>query len=473
MEACSPTYTEGSSQMLSAASRVSNRAVQLSGRSRSRAHRGAVRLLAALGLLVAVSGLLASGAGADSTPTACNRFAAPDGSDAATGSAAAPFRTASMLASSLTPGQVGCLRSGTYGGGLRINHGGSPGAPIVLRSYPGERALITGRMYVPQGSDYVTFADLSFDGNLQSGSERLPSPTVDANHVTFESDDVTNDHTEICFDIGSSVWGKADSTYIVGNRIHDCGVIPATNHQHGIYVQDATNTHVVGNLISHNADRGIQLYPSSTGGVITDNVISENGEGVIFSGAGGVTSSGNLLERNLVVNSLIRSDVESWYPSGTPQGVGNLVRSNCVSARGIDSSSGGFSVQANVTAASGELSPTAAGGYRPLPGSACASVLALPPTLGEGAASGTAPVGVLAGSGSSIPAPVLVDAGDPAATAKAAPARTAAPTNSEVSSRSTVKHRRHRKPALRHRRGRRRRHAPHASPRGSARGLSR
>jgi parallel beta-helix repeat protein len=381
-----------------------------------------------LATALALTGLLSCSyvapAGADSVPTTCDKVASQQGSDAGNGSPSAPFRTVGALAASLSPGQVGCVHAGTYAGGLRIGHGGAPGAPIVLRSYPGEQALITGRVYVPQGSDYVTIGDISLDGNFQ-GSGRLPSPTINANHVTFESDDVTNDHTEICFDVGSSTWGMADSTVIAHNRIHDCGVIPATNHQHGIYVQDATNTQIVGNTIVNNADRGVQLYPNSTGAVISENVIAGNGEGVIFSGEGGVTSNGNLVEHNLIVNSQIRRDIESWYPSGTPLGVGNLAQGNCVSARGIDTSSGGFTAQGNVTASPAELIATGAGAYAAAPGSACAAVLAA--TVGGG---GPAPSG-------GAPPPAEKEAGTPAKPAhKAGPAASSpsGPTSQAASS---------------------------------------
>jgi parallel beta-helix repeat protein len=353
------------------ASRVSARSPRLqAGTTRAQRRRGWAA--AAVGGVL-LSLFAAAPAGADST--GCDKVASPLGSDAASGSPDAPLRSAQALVDALAPGQVGCLRAGTYGGGLRIDHGGAPAAPIVLRSYPGEHALITGRVYVPAGSDWVTIAALSLDGNYQSESPPLPSPSINANHVTFEADDVTNDHTEICFDIGSSEWGTADSTVISGNHIHDCGVLPSRNEDHGVYVQDATNTRIVGNLIDRNSDRGIQLYPSSMGAVIADNVISEDGEGVSFSGEGGVASSDNVVEHNLIVNSLIRSDVESWYPAGNPRGVGNVVRANCVSARGIDPIDGGFSASSNVTASPDQLVATGDGGYLPATGSACANVL--------------------------------------------------------------------------------------------------
>jgi parallel beta-helix repeat protein len=327
----------------------------------------------AIGLAAFASCLSTPLAHAEAGPAGCNKLASPQGSDSAPGSPAAPFRTAQKLANSLSPGEVGCLQGGTYPGGLRVNHGGTASAPLTLRSYPGERALITGRVYVPQGTDYLTVADLNLDGNYQSES-KLPSPTVDGNHVTFEGDDVTNDHTGICFDIGSAGWGVADSTVITGSRVHDCGVLPAVNLQHGIYVTDATNVRITHNTIDHNADRGIQLYPSSIGGVISDNVIAFNGEGIIFSGGAGGSANNNLVQHNLVVNSLLRSDIESWYPGGAPLGTGNLVSENCVSTRGIDTSVGGFSAQGNVTAAPNDVVAVGAS-YGVLPGSACAAVV--------------------------------------------------------------------------------------------------
>ncbi len=324
--------------------------------------------------LIAYALLQPAAARAEALPTNCDKVASLQGSDAAAGTAAAPLRSAQALVEALAPGQVGCLRAGSYAGGLRAGHGGRAGAPLTLISYPGEQAQITGRIYIPRGSDYITIANLSLDGAYQSGTP-LPSPNIAANHTTFESDDITDDHTEICFDIGSAVWGKADSTTIANNRIHDCGLLPSRNQDHGIYVQDATNTRIVGNLIDHNVDRGIQFYPSAQGSVVINNVIADNGEGVEFGGAEGVASSNNIVEHNLIVNSNIRGDVESYYPAGNPVGVGNVVQNNCVSGSGINTYSGGFSAHANVTASAAELIATIAGGFLPAKGSACAGLV--------------------------------------------------------------------------------------------------
>jgi parallel beta-helix repeat protein len=402
MQTLPPTFTETSPNMLNRASRVSSLTAAIGA-----VHPRSVRI-PALAAAVALAGCLAvlpGAARADSVPSSCDKVASPAGSDSAAGTEAAPLRSAQALMQALAPGQVGCLRTGSYGGGLRPSHGGRAGAPLILRSYPGEQAQVTGRIYIPRGSDYITLADLHLDGNYQTGPA-LPGVSVAANHTTFEADDVTNDHTEICFVIGSAQYGIADSTVIVNSRIHDCGVLPSSNMDHGIYIEDATNTYITGNLIDHNVDRGIQFYPSAQGSVVTNNVIADNGEGIDFGGDGGVASNGNTVEHNLIVNSNIRGDVESWYPPGNPVGVGNIVQNNCVSSRGINTHSGGFSARSNVTASSGELVAGVAG-YVPAAGSACASIApALPRGIViEGTRSGGAPTptGKEAGAGTTPP----------------------------------------------------------------------
>ena len=81
------------------------------------------------------------------------------------------------------------------------------------------------------------------------------------------------------------------------NRIHDCGALPSTNKDHGIYVSEARGTVIRDNWIYDNADRGVQLYPDADGTPITGNVIDSNGEGIVFAGTGAEVSSNNLVDR--------------------------------------------------------------------------------------------------------------------------------------------------------------------------------
>ena len=65
--------------------------------------------------------------------------------------------------------------------------------------------------------------------------------------MVFARNDVTTNHTAICFIVGEPTYGHARRTLIEGNRIHNCGVMPAANHDHGIYVEEATDTVIRGN----------------------------------------------------------------------------------------------------------------------------------------------------------------------------------------------------------------------------------
>ncbi len=82
-------------------------------------------------------------------------------------------------------------------------------------------------------------------------------------------------------------------------------------------------------------------------------MITGNGEGILFSGDNGTASNNTNVYDNVVSGSVIRHDVESWYPSGNPIGTGNSFHNNCVwgGARGtIDTSGGGFTAQHNTVA---------------------------------------------------------------------------------------------------------------------------
>ncbi len=400
-----------------------------------RAHVACLRR--ALALLLAVAGASAFAPVSAAADVTCSRVAAPGGSDAAAGTVAAPFATPQKLVDSLSAGQVGCLRAGTYDQSVTFSHGGASGAPITLTTYPGDqRATVVGRMWLKSGADDITVSGLNLNG---SGSGGLPSPTVDDAYATFTGDDVTNDHTAICFDLGddTGTWGRASHTLIQGNRIHHCGKLPAANHDHGIYVEASAYAQILDNVIYDNADRGVQLYPDAQHTVVEHNVIDGNGEGVLFSGDFGLAASDNLVSNNLITDSNIRNNVESWYPSGNPSGQGNLVTGSCVHGGvddtgngGIDTSGGGFTVSGNVNADPGYANP-AGGDFTLRAGSPCAGVLSgsgapltpFPAVAGSSGSGTTAPVS----SNPSTPSTPPPVSPPPTRTVAAAPASVTVP----------------------------------------------
>jgi hypothetical protein len=189
---------------------------------------------------------------------------------------------------------------------------------------------------------------------------------------------VTNDHTAICFELGASgSYGQAQHTILVRNRIHGCGALPPTNHQHGIYVANSVGAEIFGNLIYDNADRGIQLYWNAQRTTIAGNIVDRNGEGIIISGETTSASSNNLIVNNLITNSTVRADVESWWPNPNLKGTGNLVTGNCVHGgrRTIDTRNGGFTAKGNLRARPRYVNARA-GDYRLRGPFGCAQVLA-------------------------------------------------------------------------------------------------
>jgi parallel beta-helix repeat protein len=235
---------------------------------------------------------------------------------------------------SIPAGRTGCLREGTRhaSGWVRFSR-----PNVTLRSLPGQRAKLVGRIWIARGANGVTIRGLRLNGH---NKERLPSPTVNANNVSFKGNGITNNHTATCFILGNRKYGRARGTLIENNRIHDCGKLPATNHQHGIYVAYARGTVIRGNTIYDNADRGVQLYPDADRSLITGNSIYGNGQGIIFAGDGIHTSQNNLVSGNVIKNSRLRFNVESSWSGQI--GTGNMVRGNCIFGGARDSISGGI-----------------------------------------------------------------------------------------------------------------------------------
>jgi parallel beta-helix repeat protein len=298
------------------------------------AFRALLSIFGLVGVIALVGGCLVVG-----SANACDKVAAPNGSDAAAGTETKPFKSAQRLVSALSAGQVGCLRAGVYNESVEFTRAGTPSARIVLKSFPDERARIVGEMAVRANAHYVTVSNLDLDG---TNPGRWPGPAISANHVVFEDNDVTNRNMAVCFLIGTGS-GRPQGTILRRNRIHNCGQLPATNLHEGIYVSNADGTQILDNVIYDVADMGIQLYPDAQGSVIRGNIIDGNGEGIIFSGDHGLTANNNLVEGNVITNSRIRFNVESYYEPGTPIGYGNVVRKNCIFGGARDSGNGGVS----------------------------------------------------------------------------------------------------------------------------------
>ena len=306
--------------------------------------------LLVVGVLISAALMISGGRGAGAAPP-CDLIASPLGLDSNPGTEALPLRTAQRLADSLSAGQTGCLKAGTYVGGLMITKGGTQSSPVTITSHPGQRAVITGRVDVAPGADFVTISDLDLVGINPEGR---PSPAISANGVTLENNDITNVQTADCVFVGSRDQ-HVSNTVIDHNRIHNCGVLPSTNRHMGISVWSATGTTITNNVIFDNADRGIQLYPDAQQSSVSDNTIDGNGEGILIAGLDGQASNDNVVERNVISNSMIRDNVETYWPQGNPVGTGNVLRDNCIWGGPRDNGDGGIAPALQGLVVSGNL----------------------------------------------------------------------------------------------------------------------
>jgi parallel beta-helix repeat protein len=299
-------------------------------RDGSRSVRPTSKLLRTFALALAAAGMALGTSAAPAIAAPCTRVASPNGSDSGAGTEAQPFRSVQRLVDALGGGQTGCLRHGTFSGNVKFSKGGSAGAPVTLTSYPGERATIVGKFWIADSANFVTIASLNLDGR---NSSDLPSPEINGDDVVFADNDVTNQNSAICFNLGATDYGRAHRTVIERNRIHNCGRLPATNKQHGIYVEHASNVKIIDNVIVNNADRGVQLYPDAQGTYVARNVIDSNGVGFLFGGGdegfGPQASSGNVVERNVITNSTQHYNVQAYWGSWAV-GQNNVLRENCI-----------------------------------------------------------------------------------------------------------------------------------------------
>jgi len=286
----------------------------------------------------------------------CTRYAGTSGADSNPGSAARPFRSVQALVDELRPGQTGCLLAGTYREDVTFRRGGASGRPLTLSSAPGGVATVRGLLWVTSASRDVTVRNLVLDGVNSSGQ---PSPQVNGDNATFYDDDITNGHTGICFVVGGSAatYGTPHHTTIAHSRIHDCGRLPRTHFEHGIYLAHSRGAVIVDNDIYDNADWGLHLFPDAQGSLVEHNVIDGNGDGIMIAGTGDMASSGNRVLRNIFSNTRDGSGPSYGYHVtsfwGSRVGTGNVVAHNCFwngKEGNVNTANGGLAVGDNLVA---------------------------------------------------------------------------------------------------------------------------
>jgi O-antigen/teichoic acid export membrane protein len=359
-------------------------------------------MVAAIAVVGAIAAAVALGAGGDgnpqppassspspssgpvATPAAvrCDRVAAPTGSDSAAGTLRSPYKTPARLARTLRPGETGCLRAGSYdiSPDLTFRRAGTATERITLRNYPGEKATLTGgTVVIWPGASFVTVSGLTIDGSRHDDV----TVWVMADDAVISDNRITNRTTGLsCIFLGTGSGRRPPTlrTQIRRNRIFDCGNDAHDNHDHGIYAAQTTDAVITDNLIAGSDGWAVQLYPRATHASLLRNTFVSNGGGVIFGGDRRGTSSGNVVERNVISDARSEQLVQSFWEG--PQGTGNVARRNCFGRAPDGIANGnGFEMAQNISANPRYRSPSA-GDYRIGAGSGCLAVIGSPPAPG-------------------------------------------------------------------------------------------
>lgn len=227
-----------------------------------------------------------------------DKYASPSGSDANAGTLASPYRTFGKLCQSLTAGQTGALRGGSYVGDINITTNGTAANRIRVTSYPGEAPVVQGKIDV--SGTYWTmdrFAMNSTGGSFMAWRAGLLLEYMDI----YQSPRVA-----------SGIYiGGADDLEIRYCKFHDVG---ANYHfDHGIYAGKGARMHIHHNWIwNDNNGFGIQVYSNPTDSIFEYNIIDKCGSGFVIADDGG---AGTCL-RNLVYRNVVTSSVQMYSQVG-------------------------------------------------------------------------------------------------------------------------------------------------------------
>jgi hypothetical protein len=248
-------------------------------------------------------------------------YAAPNGSASNSGTIGSPLSLSAALssASPARPGDTIWLRGGTYSGSYVSDLQGTSAGPILVRQYPGERAVIDANNAAAANSGYgllvqgaytwfMGFEILHSGAKVDSGNPNSPSGIVfgTSNH-TKVIDLVVHDMPGL----GIGFWNETTDSEVYGSLIYYNGI---NSRDHGMYAQNRTGTKkITDNILFANAGYGLHLYASSVGSLnnfdLEGNVLVDNGavrqpspnlNQMVF---GGVDGNNETFKTNVTYNS--------------------------------------------------------------------------------------------------------------------------------------------------------------------------
>jgi parallel beta helix pectate lyase-like protein/uncharacterized protein DUF1565 len=271
--------------------------------------------------------------------TGASFYVSVSGSDGNPGTESAPWRSIQKAMNSLTPGQQAYVRAGTYETGetfgtdadtYRWTTECSSSAPCSIVAYPGERPVLHGQVRISGAylrlSGFVIEGPLSAEVSSCSGRRANQVDISDSHHLEFS-------HNVVRFSdyhAGLTAY-RVHAVQVIANYFHDngrftlskdpCTGAPTTQVDHGIYWggTNGGDNLIANNLIEHNRAKGLQLYPSTSDVIVTENTIVANGDY-------GIKVAGTSSDRNTIVNNIVAFNGKKQIRIEV--GNGNVVRRN-------------------------------------------------------------------------------------------------------------------------------------------------
>lgn len=223
-------------------------------------------------------------------------YVAPGPRPGGDGSKGRPWDLATALAHPIAvkAGDTIWIRGGTYRGAFQGRLAGNEDAPIVIRSYPGERVVLDGSGSPQAGltifgewAVYWGFEVTNSDRRRATSS--TGSSPGDLSRGTAHGVIVKGSHTKLVnmvvhdTGVGIGFWSEARDAELYGNIIFYNGWDgPDRGHGHGIYTQNRNGTkRIADNIIFQQFGSGLIVYGSEraflNNFVIEGNVLFNNG----------------------------------------------------------------------------------------------------------------------------------------------------------------------------------------------------
>ena len=240
----------------------------------------------------------------DTHAEATTYYVSPAGSDGASGTVVAPFRTLARAITALHPGDTLVVRNGIYRESVKnpsITRG-TADRRITVVAAPQEQPLLQGLLWL-KGADYWTISGLDVtwaDSNLPSEHMVKVSNSIGW-RITDAEIWGARSYAAILV-AGTAVDWSLDHLYV-----HDTMTTNSTNQDHLIYVNAVGNGVIEHNVLTNSPNgRGVKIGPSSSSTTPVGNVRVRYNTFANNLGPSNIQLSygatGNVITRNIFVH---------------------------------------------------------------------------------------------------------------------------------------------------------------------------